>query len=27
MKKIILSILIVTLLSGCNGFPNGTNVR
>ncbi|MFJ6207922.1 lipoprotein [Lysinibacillus sp. NPDC092081] len=24
MKKIILSILIVTLLSGCNGFPNGT---
>ncbi|MET4559617.1 hypothetical protein ABIA69_000760 [Lysinibacillus parviboronicapiens] len=24
MKKIILSILIITLLSGCNGFPNGT---
>ncbi len=24
MKKIILSILIVTFLSGCNGFPNGT---
>ncbi|KOP80806.1 hypothetical protein AMS59_05435 [Lysinibacillus sp. FJAT-14745] len=24
MKKIILSILIFTLLSGCNGFPNGT---
>lgn len=24
MKKIILSNLIVPLLSGCNGFPNGT---